>query len=674
MLPLVAAALGGVAVAAGTQVYQRIKSFGDRFNPAMAPGAVPPGGRQHRKLTVRISQSVAKVEEGIHVLTHEVHVVAVSVIEEAHAIVHDLKENELKPLKEAVGEEWRAFSEVVAEDEGLIADGARAAAQVIDLATGGAARTGRKIPGTKKTPGKKKAQRSVPLTPKAAWGAMKQAKELVFDPTRTRQMEEMTPNQSAARAQIAYVESICDRYLRVSVSSVATAAVGMTLLPPLKFVSAGLILYSCFPVFKNAYQDIVHRRKITIPLLDSLSIAGLLVGGYFLICSITSTVYHISMKMMLKTEDRSRQILGDLFGQQPRSVIVLLDGAEVEIPFDHLRVGDVLVVHAGQMIPIDGLVLAGTAAIDQHVLTGEAQPAEKGPGDRVFAATMQLAGRIEVKVEKAGSETAAAQIRELLANTTDFRSAVQMRWREVADKTVLPTLGLASVGALALGPLSGLAVINSNYVAVMRVSSPLTMLTFLQRASQRGILVKDGRALEAAGKVDTVVFDKTGTLTETQPHVGQIHTCGKIDAHDLLTCAAAVEANQSHPIAQAILDAARERGIVIPQLEDARYEVGYGIQARVGARLVRVGSERYMTMENIPLAADFLAARRDTQSRGASIVYVAFEDKLAGAIELLPTVRREAREVIAALKELGLTLCIISGDQAAPTEALASEL
>jgi P-type E1-E2 ATPase len=217
-------------------------------------------------------------------------------------------------------------------------------------------------------------------------------------------------------------------------------------------------------------------------------------------------------------------------------------------------------------------------------------------------------------------------------------------------------------------------VINSNYVAVMRVSSPLCMLTFLQRASQRGILVKDGRALEAAGKIDTVVFDKTGTLTETQPHVGQIHTCGTIDAQDLLTCAAAVEANQSHPIAQAILDAARERGIAIPTLEDARYEVGYGIQARVGARLVRVGSERYMTMERIALPPGFVASRRETQSRGASIVYVAFEDQLAGAIELLPTVRREAREVIAALKELGLTLCIISGDQAAPTEALAGEL
>jgi hypothetical protein len=254
--------LGGAAVAAGTQVYQRIKSFGDRVNPARQPA----GGNLHgRKLTVRISQSVAKVEDRLQVVTHELQVVAVSVIEEAHAIVHDLKENELRPLRDAVHEEWRAFSEVVAEDEGLIADGARAAAQVIDLATGGPARTGRKSPAGRK-PAAKKAQRSVPLTPKAAWGAMKQAKELVFDPTRARQMEEITPNQSAARSQIAYVESICDRYLRVSVSSVAAAAVGMTLLPPLKFVSAGLILYSCFPVFKNAYQDLVQRRKITIPL------------------------------------------------------------------------------------------------------------------------------------------------------------------------------------------------------------------------------------------------------------------------------------------------------------------------------------------------------------------------------------------------------------------------
>ena len=377
---------------------------------------------------------------------------------------------------------------------------------------------------------------------------------------------------------------------------------------------------------------------------------------------------------MLKTEDRSRQMLADMFGQQPRTVLIMVDEKEVEIPFDLLTMGDILVVHAGQMIAIDGVIAAGTAAVDQHILTGEAQPAEKGPGDRVFAATILLAGRIEVQVEKTGAETAAAQIREVLANSTDFRSAIQARWINVADRTVLPTLGLAGLAMALLGPASALGTINSNYVAVLKVASPLGMLNFLQRASQAGILIKDGRALEAACKVDTVVFDKTGTLTQAEPHVGEIHLFSDATCDEVLAHAAAVEANQSHPIAQAILKEARKRDLTLLTLQDARYEIGYGIEARIGDRIVRVGSARYMGMEKIALPAEFQARSESIQSGGASLVYVAFNDHLAGAIELQPTLRPEAKAVLAELKDLGLTLYIISGDQTAPTKALANEL
>ncbi|HXJ42236.1 MAG TPA: heavy metal translocating P-type ATPase, partial [Bryobacteraceae bacterium] len=383
---------------------------------------------------------------------------------------------------------------------------------------------------------------------------------------------------------------------------------------------------------------------------------------------------HASTKLMLKTEDRSRQMLANMFGQQPRTVHVMVDGHEVEKPFEELIVGDVLVVHAGQMVPVDGAIWSGTAAVDQHVLTGEAQPAEKGPGDRVFAATVMLAGRVEVKVEKTGAETAAAQIRDLLANTTDFRTAIQARWVGVANQTVLPTLGLAALALPILGPVSALAVINSNYVAVLKVASPLGMLNFLQRASRAGILIKDGRALEAACKVDTVVFDKTGTLTEPEPHLGEIHTFGDTHPDDLLTCAAAVEANQAHPVARAILSAARASQLSLPDLDDARYDVGYGIQARIGERMIHVGSARYMAMQNIELPPAFGPQLEVIHSRGGSVIYVASNGHAAGALELRPTLRPEAKEVVARLKEMGLTLHIISGDHAAPTAALASDL
>jgi len=200
------------------------------------------------------------------------------------------------------------------------------------------------------------------------------------------------------------------------------------------------------------------------------------------------------------------------------------------------------------------------------------------------------------------------------------------------------------------------------------------MLNFLQRASLAGILIKDGRALEAVGDIDTVVFDKTGTLTETQPQVGEIFTWGNVGTDELLSCAAAVEARQSHPIAAAIVLAARQRNLATTDLDNARYEMGYGIQARSNGRLIRIGSARYMGMEGIPLPPDFETRRAELQQRGASVICVAFNDELAGAIELRPTLRPEAKQVVEELKARGLTVYIISGDHAAPTQALASEL
>jgi Cu2+-exporting ATPase len=694
MLPLAAATLGGAAVAAGSYSYQKLKGFWKSGNARrLSPAAAEFKGligdlrdiaagvyevelrplrqavhQQRRKLTVVIAHSAAALKE-------EAQFVTIAVLEEAQSALEHLAGSEIK-LEKTVRNEWQALREVVSEDGGLLGDSAHAAGEFIGDAAAQAAAASRRMFGTSPvaapSPG---AKRPVSMSPHAVWRSLRQAKELVFDDTRSRQLDEFGgPAEGSARSQIAIAEQTVERYLRVAASSVAVATVGTLFFPPLKLVSGALILFAAFPVFKGAYIDIVQQRRISIKLLDSVSFIGLLAGGYFLICSITSTIFHASTKMMLKTEDRSRALLANMFGQQPRFVRVLVDGEEIEIPFELLTMGDTLVVHAGQMIPVDGVIRQGTAAVDQRILTGEAQPVEKGPGDSVFAATVLLAGRIEVQVEKTGSETAAAQIREVLANTTDFRTAIQARWRGVADQTVLPTLGLAGVALAVLNPVSALAVVNSNYVAVMKVASPLGMLNFLQRASQAGVLIKDGRALEAASKVDTVVFDKTGTLTENQPHVGEIYLFADLAENEVLNYAAAVEANQSHPIAKAILQAASERKLTLPPLEDARFEVGYGIEARIGDAKVRVGSARYMGMQGIVLPDEFQTRREAMQSRGSSLVYVGIGDHLAGAIELRPTLRPEAREVVQKLKKLGLTLYIISGDQAAPTEALATEL
>jgi heavy metal translocating P-type ATPase len=621
--------------------------------------------RKRRKAGMAAEKKYQGLRDEVHFLRDEAHFIAVAMYQQAHESFQRLNENEIRPFRHAIAAEFEVLADTASqsEDLGAARKFAGAAAEKI------------------KSPFTQRARRPGSMTLSAisvdsVGRALKQARDLIFsEDNRSSQLDEIQgPAEGSARSQIAQAEKSVDRYLKVAASSVVVATLGTLFFPPLKLVSGAMILYAAFPVFKGACLDIAQKRKVTIRLLDSVSFLGLIAGGYFLICSLTSTIFHASTKMMLKTEDRSRLLLANMFGQQPLTVWVIVDGKEVEIPFELLKVGAILVVQAGQMIPIDGLVDAGTAAVDQHVLTGEAQPAEKGRGDRVFAATVVLAGRIQVRVEKTGAETAAAQIRDMLANTTDFRTAIQVRWKDVADRTVLPTLGLAGLALIILGPRSALAVVNSNYVAVMKVASPLGMLNFLQRASLAGILIKDGRALEAASRIDTVVFDKTGTLTETQPHVGEIYTWAGTGQDELLTYAAAVESKQSHPIANAIVEAAEQRNLTLPELHEARYEMGYGIEARVDGRLVRVGSARYMSIQGISLPAEFETTRQALQEHGASVVFVAFGEKLAGAIELRPTLRPEAKQVVQELHQRGLRLYIISGDHAAPTQALAAEL
>ena len=203
----------------------------------------------------------------------------------------------------------------------------------------------------------------------------------------------------------------------------------------------------------------------------------------------------------------------------------MVDGVEVQIPFEQLEVGQTVIVNAGETIPVDGLITDGMATVDQHILTGESKPVEKEPGDQVFALTMILAGRIYVSVEKAGNETTVAQIGQILNNTMEYKATVQLRAETLANRTVLPALITGGLALPILGPMGALTVLDAHFKMKMSGLVPFSLTNFLNLASQEGILIKDGRSLDLLNQVDTLVFDKTGTLTEEQPHVGTIYAC-----------------------------------------------------------------------------------------------------------------------------------------------------
>lgn len=457
----------------------------------------------------------------------------------------------------------------------------------------------------------------------------------------------------------------------------ALAALGISAIAGLPWVVPLVIgagLYLSLPIYRVAYEIAVKERRFSTAHLMAVYFSGMWLGGFYVVGMFGAIIGSIAQKVMMVCEDVSRYELVNIFQQQPRSVWVLADGAEMEIPFAQVKAGDVLVLDVGQTIPVDGSIVEGIASIDQHMLTGESQPVDKGVGDSVLASTVVLGGRIFVQVEKTGEETSAAQIGEILNHSTEFQLSMEARAMKIADRTLWPMLGLGAVSLPMVGTAGATAVLGSNFTLNMVWLRLLTMLNFLNVASKHRILVKNGDALERLKHIDTVVFDKTGTLTIEQPHVMAVHPVGERTAEQVLTLAAAAEHRQSHPVAQAIIAAAEEQQLALPGIEDAQYEIGFGIKVKLQGQWVAVGSRRFMDAEDIAVPEAMHALEASCSANGHSLVYVAADGTLAGILELKATTRPEAADIVRHLHERGLQLYIISGDSELPTRALANEL
>ncbi|MEN8221380.1 MAG: HAD-IC family P-type ATPase, partial [Pseudomonadota bacterium] len=385
-----------------------------------------------------------------------------------------------------------------------------------------------------------------------------------------------------------------------SIGLIGLSLIGTWWYPPLQLLSVAGVFYFFSPIFKNVFQDL-KKRRITTNLLDSIMITGMIMMGYFFLTTVFTLTALLALKLRLQTENNSRQQLTNVFGQQPQSVWLMRDGIEVEVPLETVQKGDIVVVNAGEHIPVDGSITEGLATVDQHSLTGESQPVEKEVGDKVFAATLVLAGQLFIRVENAGQETITAKIGHILQNTQDFKDTLRLRGQQISDSFVGPTLLTSGLFIPLLGPNAALTVLFSGLGYNMKLFGPMSVLNFLHIMAKNGILIKDGRSMEMLQQVDTLVFDKTGTLTLEQPEVCHLYPIEPLNEETLLTYAAAAEYRQKHPIARAIIVAAEQRGLTLPAIDDAAYQVGYGIQVKLGETVVRVGSARFMQQEGISL-------------------------------------------------------------------------
>jgi Cu2+-exporting ATPase len=492
--------------------------------------------------------------------------------------------------------------------------------------------------------------------------------QFAYFSVRRQQMEEIVGSE------ISEAEKELSRMFNIA--SVNLAVAGMSLFySPFIWLTVPLSLYCNWPLFKKTIDILVKEKRVTSYITNPIVVTTLIYGGFYFTLAAGSWFNVISEYMLVKSEDDSKKKMLNLFGTQPRSVWVRTDdGVEVEIPFEALQRGDIVMVSAGQTIPVDGVITTGSASIDQHKLTGESQPFEAGVSDSVLASTIVLAGKIGIRVSKTGEETVAMQIGKILDQTASFKNSLQSGGEVIADRLALPTLGLSALFLPIFGYSGAVAVLTNEFGYKMRIFAPASMLTFLNIASQEGILIKDGRSLEISNQVDTVVFDKTGTLTLEQPTIGKIHTYHGYCEEEILRYAAAAEDGQTHPIAKAILTAANERELAWPKMVNAKYEMGHGIQVNLSDRVIRVGSEKFMVMNNIEIPIEAKHVQEYCHKHGDSLVMVAFDSRVVGVIELHATIRPEAKEVIERLRQRGMSMYIISGDHEAPTKKLAETL
>ncbi len=464
-----------------------------------------------------------------------------------------------------------------------------------------------------------------------------------------------------------------NRRIKASIGVMGLAAVGCWFYAPLLRLAGAGSLYVFIPVFGELSRNL-KKGKITTELLEIVSLISFLVTGYFFLAAFVSFLALLNFKLVNRTEEHSHDQLIHSFSQKPHAILVVKDGIEIEMPLAAVRKRDIVVVGAGETIPVDGQVIAGMASVDQHSLTGEFQPAEVELGSKVFATTLVLSGRLHVQAEATGSDTNAASIGHILEHTQLYKERVRLRGKKIADAFIAPTLFVSTLSLPLLGSSAAMGILWSGFGYNMKVYGPITVLNYLHIMAKNGVLIKDGRSLEMLQQIDTVVFDKTGTLTADEPRLGRIHPVASFDETTILAYAAAAERRQSHPIARAIRAAAQSQGLDIPYIDDASYRIGYGIEVKFGQTTIKVGSARFMQQQAIRLEEGILGLQQAADANGSSLVYVAVDNTLAGVMELEPCVRSEAERVVDYLKEQGIEPYIISGDHEESTRRLATQL
>jgi Cu+-exporting ATPase len=412
---------------------------------------------------------------------------------------------------------------------------------------------------------------------------------------------------------------------------------------------------------------------------------------YFETAAIIITLILIGRLLETRTKEKASDAVRKLLDLQPKMAkIIRREGnsdeeVEIEIPVEQVQEGNVMVIRPGERIPTDGVVIHGSSSIDESAVTGESIPVDKTKDDEVIGATINKSGLLKVKATKVGQDTVLSQIITLVEEARTGKAQMQRLVDQVAKYFVPAVLAVAigvGLGWYFIGDIgitfSLLAFVSVIIIAcpcALGIATPAALMMGAGKGAENGILFKGGEYLEIAKKVKTIVFDKTGTLTKGKPSVTDIvDLSDSMGQNELLRLTAIAESGSEHPLGQAVVNYAKEKGIIVTNLDSFEAVSGHGLNARYADHIILVGNRKLMEENNIHVTATIDSKLKDLENQGKTAVLVAIDNKLAGIIGIADTIKENAKEAIDALKSMSIEVVMLTGDNQRTANAVASRL
>lgn len=407
------------------------------------------------------------------------------------------------------------------------------------------------------------------------------------------------------------------------------------------------------------------------------------VAVYFEAAAVITVLVLLGQVLELQAREKTSGAIRALLDLAPKTARRLRDGSEEEVPLDSVVVGDRLRVRPGEKVPVDAVVRDGRSTLDEAMVTGESMPVTRGVGDKVIAGTINQTGALIVEAERVGRDTVLAQIVQMVADAQRSRAPIQRMADEVAGWFVPAVIVVAAIafgGWMAVGPeprfvyalIAAVSVLIIACPCALGLATPMSIMVGVGRGAGAGVLVKNAEALERFEKVDTLVLDKTGTLTQGKPSVVSLVARG-IEERELVRLAASLESRSEHPLAHAIVNAAKDRGISLTEPSEFDSPVGKGVTGIVDGTHVALGAERFLS--DLGVSGDDLREAAETARRdGATAIYVVIDGAARGLLAIADPVKESTPEALETLKRQGVRLVMLTGDNRTTANAVAQRL